>query len=180
MIGCLLHEMPNAPAAASPAVTGVYRIGIVTEPWQRRAYFALRRRVFVDEQQLFLGTDCDGDDHAAIPIVAVSSATVADDDVVGTVRIHETSPGVWFGSRLAVDSGWRGISALASGLVRCAVTTAHARGCRTFLATVQNANVLLFRRMHWHALGDVVVCGRPHQLMRADLSFYPPTVGAAS
>jgi putative N-acetyltransferase (TIGR04045 family) len=171
MIGCLLDLPALAPP---PTVTGVFRIGPAVEAWQVRAYFALRRAVFCDEQRLFTTTDRDADDAAATPIVAVSSATVADDDVVGTVRIHESAPGVWFGSRLAVDAAWRGVPTLAAGLVRSAVTTAHTRGCHTFLATVQRQNVPLFRRLHWYALGDVTVCGRPHQLMRADLAHYPP------
>ena len=177
MIGCLLDVPPLAP---TPAATGVFRVAVAAEPWQVRAYFALRRAVFCHEQHLFAGTDRDADDCRATPIVAVSSAAVADDDVVGTVRIHETSPGVWFGSRLAVDADWRGVPALAAGLVRCAVTTARGRGCHTFLATVQRQNVPLFRRLHWHPLGDVDVCGRPHQLMRADLAHYPVPPLAAS
>ncbi len=174
MIGCLLDAPPLAvPPAVPPVATGVFRVAVAAEPWQVRAYFALRRAVFCDEQHLFAGTDRDADDDRATPIVAVSSAAVADDDVVGTVRIHEATPGVWFGSRLAVERSWRGVPALAAGLVRAAVTTAHGRGARTFLATVQRQNVALFRRLRWHPLGDVDVCGRPHQLMRADLAHYP-------
>ncbi len=174
MIGCLLDVPPFAPP---PAVTGVFRVAVAAEPWQVRAYFALRRAVFCHEQQLFASTDRDADDDAATPIVAVSSVAATDDDVVGTVRIRESSPGVWFGSRLAVDPEWRGVPALAAGLVGAAVMTARGRGCHTFLATVQRQNVPLFRRLHWHPLGDVSVCGRPHQLMRADLTCYPTEPG---
>ncbi len=169
VIGCLL----DATAPPPPVTPGVFRIAVAAEPWQLRAYFALRRAVFCGEQNLFATTDRDADDDASTPIVAVSSAAGADDDVVGTVRVHESSPGVWFGSRLAVEPSWRGVPALAAGLIRAAVTTAHGRGCHTFLATVQRQNVPLFRRLHWHPLGDVAVCGRPHQLMRADLAQYP-------
>ncbi len=173
VIRCLLE--PGRPARP-PAVTGRFRVGAAAEPWQVRAYFALRRSVFCGEQRLFAGTDRDAADAAAAPIVAVSAdAVVADDAVVGTVRVHEASPGVWFGSRLAVDPDWRGLPALAPALIRAAVTTALGRGCHTFLAHVQPANVPLFRRLRWHPLEVVTVCGRPHRLMRADPSRYRPT-----
>ena len=116
--------------------------------------------MFCAEQGLFRGTDRDAHDDAAEPIVAVSYAAGMADEVVGAVRIHEEAdaPGVWYGSRLAVARDWRGVPDLAAGLIRCAVTTAHARGCHTFLATVQRQNVPLFRRLRWRSLREVEVC----------------------
>ncbi|MFP3534813.1 GNAT family N-acetyltransferase, partial [Burkholderia sp. SIMBA_042] len=65
--------------------------------------------------------------------------------VVGTVRIHESEPSVWFGSRLAVHDAFRGHSRIGATLIRLAVSSAHALGCRRFLAHVQSQNVPLFR-----------------------------------
>jgi putative N-acetyltransferase (TIGR04045 family) len=99
---------------------------------------------------------------------------VAPHDVVGTVRIHEAEPGVWWGSRLAVASDYRRIGALGSSLIRLAVCSAHARGCRRFYAHVQSRNALLFRRLHWRTIEETELRGRPHHFMQADLAHYPP------
>jgi len=173
---CLLDSPADVAAMAVgiAPVSGLYRVRLATEPWELRAYARLRYQVFCLEQGLFPDGDADEHDAVAQAIVAVSSATVADDDVVGTVRIHAASNGVWLGSRLAVDPAWRGVPNLAASLIRCAVCTAHARGCRTFLANVQRQNVPLFRRLNWRSLGELDVCGRAHHLMQADLRFYPP------
>ena len=94
--------------------------------------------------------------------------------MVGTVRIHEAEPGVWWGSRLAVAADYRRIGALGSALIRLAVCSAHARGCRRFYAHVQSQNALLFRRLHWRTLEETELRGRPHHFMQADLAYYPP------
>ncbi|MDB5295389.1 MAG: hypothetical protein JWO31_1372 [Phycisphaerales bacterium] len=156
-------------AAAGGAISGAYRVRPAADAWELAGYRRLRHDVFCREQGLFAGTDADAFDGGALPLVAVSSATVADDDVVGTVRIDERSPGVWWGSRLAVARDWRGVPGLAADLIRAAVRTAAANGCHTFLATVQRQNVPLFRRLRWARMEDVEVCGRPHVLMRAAL-----------
>jgi putative N-acetyltransferase (TIGR04045 family) len=54
------------------------------------------------------------------------------------------------------------------------VSSAHAIGCRRFLAHVQSQNVPLFRRLHWNVLAEETLLGRPHHLMQADLNHYPP------
>jgi putative N-acetyltransferase (TIGR04045 family) len=151
-----------------------YRVKFATEAWERREAAALRRQVFCEEQAIFAGDDRDDIDGVAIPLVAISSLGVAPHDVVGTVRIHEAEPGVWWGSRLAVDADYRRIGALGSALIRLAVCSAHARGCRRFYAHVQSQNALLFRRLHWRTLEETELRGRPHHFMQADLAYYPP------
>jgi putative N-acetyltransferase (TIGR04045 family) len=98
--------------------------------------------------------------------------------VVGTVRIHEKEPGVWWGSRLAVATQYRRIGAIGSALVRLAVSSAHARGCKTFFAHVQSQNALLFQRLHWSTIEETEIHGRPHHFMQADLGHYPPIANA--
>jgi putative N-acetyltransferase (TIGR04045 family) len=155
-----------------------YRVKFATEAWERREAAALRRQVFCDEQRIFSGDDRDPIDEVAIPIVAISSLAVVAHEVVGTVRIHQAEPGVWWGSRLAVANDYRGIGALGSSLIRLAVSSAHARGCRRFFAHVQSQNAVLFRRLHWETIEETEFHGRPHHFMQADLAYYPPIADA--
>lgn len=93
------------------------------------------------------------------------------------MRIHEdraSDPGLWWGSRLAVHPAFRSQGRLGATLIRLAVTSAHARGCHTFLAHVQAQNLPLFRRLHWTPLQAETLHGRPHWLMQAQLDHYPP------
>jgi putative N-acetyltransferase (TIGR04045 family) len=155
-----------------------YRVKFATEAWERREAGALRRVVFCDEQGIFCGDDRDAIDDIAITIVALSSFAVATQEVVGTVRIHEAEPGIWWGSRLAVAADYRRISALGTSLIRLAVSSAHARGCKRFYAHVQVQNALMFRRLGWTTIEEIVLRGRPHHFMHADLSRYPPIADA--
>ena len=160
---------PFAAFAASE-----FQIKFATDPWEKQAAAALRHQVFCQEQGLFGGEDRDAIDHQATALVAVSLVGVGADEVLGTVRIHEAEPGVWWGSRLAVAADYRRVGALGAGLIRLAVSSAHARGCQTFLANVQSQNALLFRRLHWDTLCQCDIHGKPHHHMQADLAFYPP------
>lgn len=157
-----------------PFVSSAFTVKAATEGWELRGAAALRRRVFCDEQGMFADDDRDSIDAVATPLVALSSYTVAADAVVGTVRIHEAEPGTWWGSRLAVAAEYRRVGALGAALIRLAVSSAHARGCTTFLAHVQSQNVLMFQHLHWHVIDDVELHGRLHARMRADLAYYPP------
>ncbi|MGX2039642.1 MSMEG_0567/Sll0786 family nitrogen starvation N-acetyltransferase [Methylocaldum sp. MU1018] len=151
-----------------------YLVKWATEDWERRQLRQLRQAVFCEEQGVFRGDDRDRIDSVATPIVAIACVGGLPDQVVGTVRIHQPEPGVWWGSRLAVAAEYRRQGHLGAALIRLAVTTAHAQGCRTFLAQVQSRNVPLFRRLHWRSLKEIELHGRPHHLMQADLDRYPP------
>jgi putative N-acetyltransferase (TIGR04045 family) len=155
-----------------------YRVKFATEEWEYREAAALRQAVFCDEQKIFAGDDRDALDAIAIPIVAISSFAVAAQEVVGTVRIHQTEPGIWWGSRLAVAREYRKISALGISLIRLAVCSAHARGCKRFYAHVQAQNAPMFRRVGWSTIEEKMLHGRVHHFMRADLSKYPPFADA--
>ncbi len=157
-----------------PFTASEFQVKFATDPWERNGAAALRRRVFCGEQGLFGTDDRDAIDTHAIPIVALSLWGVAADAVVGTVRIHEPEPGIWWGSRLAVAEDYRNVGTLGSALIRLAVSSAHARGCRRFFAHVQSQNALLFRRLRWRTLEVVDLHGRPHHHMEADLAYYPP------
>ncbi len=143
-------------------------------PFEKAGAAALRRRVFVEEQKIFADHDRDAIDDVATCLVALSTYAHEADEVVGTVRIHEAEPGLWWGSRLAVDSRFRNVGRLGQQLIRLAVSTANGRGCHRFLAHVQMQNVPLFEKLAWAVEGEVVIHGVPHALMQADLASYPP------
>jgi putative N-acetyltransferase (TIGR04045 family) len=151
---------------------------VAREPWQVQAYFRLRRQIFALEQGLFEGSDRDGLDDSATPIVAQTQIAGMPDRVVGVVRIYAENEGVWFGGRLGVDPSFRRAGAIGSALITEAVSTAHAWGARKFFATVQERNVRYFCRHHFQPLREIEVCGRPHRLMSAELSAYPETLSS--
>lgn len=157
-----------------------YLIKLAVDSWEYRDAYALRRAVFCREQGLFGDDDRDAIDDIASLIVAVSCIAGVPDQVVGTVRIHQTGPDTWWGSRLAVHPSFRRVGRIGAALIRLAVTTAHARGCRQFLAHVQNQNAAMFRRLHWNEIDELELHGRRHRFMQADLAHYPPLGGGAT
>jgi putative N-acetyltransferase (TIGR04045 family) len=153
---------------------------IASEPWQLESYFRLRRNVFAEEQRLFEGSDVDEHDAHATAIVAVDHTAGMADEVVGAVRIYPAEPGVWFGGRLCVSPRYRSRRSVGSSLICAAVSTAHAWGCRRFLATIQVQNVGYFEQHHFATLAPVDVCGQLHHLMQADLGAFPPRAAYAT
>lgn len=151
-----------------------YQFKLATEPEEIAAYFALRHRIFVEEQQLFPTSDVDSIDRTAYPIIAINPQAQGDLAVVGVVRIYETKPGCWYGGRLGTHRDYRKGWQIGKGLIYKAVTTANTWGCKQFLATVQLQNVRFFQRLHWQSLEEITLYGLPHHRMQADLSFYPP------
>jgi putative N-acetyltransferase (TIGR04045 family) len=148
-----------------------YQFKLALSPAHIKAYFLLRQQIFCQEQGLFQTSDRDEYDSIAYPIVAIDR----DNQVIGVVRIYETKPGLWYGGRLGVHSDYRRGWKVGKGLINKAVTTANTWGCDRFLATVQLSNVRFFQRLHWKSLKEIMICDRPHHLMEAELSFYPPT-----
>ncbi len=151
-----------------------YFIKAAAAPFEKAAAADLRKRVFVDEQRIFKDHDSDAIDAVATTLVALSTYAHEPDEVVGTVRIHEPEPGLWWGSRLAVDRRFRTVARLGQQLIQLAVSTANGRGSHPFLAHVQAQNVPLFQKLAWSVEAEVDLHGYPHALMRADLSSYPP------
>jgi putative N-acetyltransferase (TIGR04045 family) len=157
-----------------PFLACEFRVKSATLQWERTRAAALRQSVFCAEQKLFQRTDQDDIDPVATHLVALSSLAFAHEDVVGTVRIHEAEPGLWWGSRLAVARPYRKIGAIGTSLIRLAVCSAHARGCQRFLAHVQSQNATLFHALHWETIEETTLHGHPHHFMQADLDWYPP------
>jgi putative N-acetyltransferase (TIGR04045 family) len=114
------------------------------------AHHAVRHRVFVVDQRLFVGNDRDDRDLLADTLHAVG---VDDAVVVGAVRLYPLDGhGLWQGDRLAVlpEARVRNLGAL---LVRFAVATAGERGGHTMVARIQLPNVRFFEHLGWHADG---------------------------
>lgn len=161
----------DLPQAFTPCE---FRVKWADGGWENDQARRLRRAVFCVEQGVFIGDDTDAIDAQAQSLVAVSCVGGMPDQVVGTVRIHEAEAGLWWGSRLAVHAAFRHHGRLGATLIRLAVSSAHARGCRIFLAHVQSQNTPLFKKLHWQLLRHETLHGRPHDLMQADLAHYPP------
>ena len=162
----------------SPFAACHFRLKYATDAWERVGAAALRRQVFCSEQRIFESDDHDDIDADAIHLVALSTMAVLADEVVGTVRIHQPEPGIWYGSRLAVDPRYRRVGALGAALIRLAVSSANSLGCVRFYANVQAPNELMFRRLDWHRVSEIELHGMPHVFMQADLAAYPPLTNA--
>ncbi|MBV9390012.1 MAG: GNAT family N-acetyltransferase [Chroococcidiopsidaceae cyanobacterium CP_BM_ER_R8_30] len=160
-----------------------YKFKLALSPHEVKAYFELRRAIFCHEQKLFTDSDEDEIDSYAYPIVAIDCEAASLNQVVGVVRIYESQPGLWYGGRLGVHQDYRRGGQIGKGLIYKAVTTANTWGCERFLATVQLQNVRFFQRLHWQPLEEIAICVNPtdpkqlpHQLMVADLNYYPPAL----
>jgi putative N-acetyltransferase (TIGR04045 family) len=145
------------------------------DDWALREAQRLRNDVFVVEQGIFQTSDHDVFDSNSFTLVATIGLLGIPDAVVGTVRIHEQAPGVWVGSRLAVDKAYRSVKGLGKALIHMAVCSAKTQGCKVFYANVQLQNVGLFQKLGWLALGEVNVHGVEHMFMQANLDMYPLT-----
>lgn len=159
-----------------------FQCRIAKGPSERADYFALRREIFCEEQGVFQGDDEDHEDAHAIPLACfareLEGSEAGTEALAGVVRLYRAGPSyppdTWFGGRLGVARRYRTAGVVGRLLVKTAVGTAVAWGCQRFLATVQEQNEPFFRRLRWHTREDLVLLGRPHKLMEADLRHYAP------
>ena len=174
-----MYPLTLEPFVEEPFVPPHFGIVSANDAWALAESYRLRRDVFCTEQGLFRDDDRDELDDRAETIVAVDYLAGMMYRVVGTVRVAEIAPGLWNGSRLAIEREYRDVYGLGRALVHRAVTTATGRGATEFIATVQRANVPFFRRLAWDAIEEVVLHGHPHTFMRANLEAYPPLADPA-
>jgi putative N-acetyltransferase (TIGR04045 family) len=128
------------------------------------AHFELRRRVFVEEQRLFLLDDRDERDGQPGTLHGIG---LVDGEPRGAVRLYPLDPAAqqWKGDRLAVLPEHRA-NHLGAELVRFAVETAGWLGGRRMIADVQLPNVRFFEHLGWRVKGvPAEVHGVQHQLM---------------
>ena len=159
-----------------PRMLQVERVSIecrvARNPEEVAAHHAIRRRVFVDEQRVFAGSDRDGhdDDPGIIHAVGFVGALAG-----GTVRLFplDETGKLWQGDRLAVLPEHR-VHGLGAPLVRYAVRSAAERGGEVMVAHVQLPNVIFFERLGWHRTGEVEdYVGLPHVPMAIGLTTRP-------
>lgn len=138
---------------------------------ERAEAFAIRHRIFVEEQGLFSATDQDEHDRAGIHLVARQGGKM-----VGTVRVFRdprSNNGHWVGGRLAVHKNHR-VFRVGASLVREAMKRVKKKGCTVFTAHIQEKNVRFFEKLGWRPMGaPESFHGQPHQLMQADLDRVP-------
>jgi putative N-acetyltransferase (TIGR04045 family) len=114
------------------------------------AHYDVRRRVFVEAQGLFEGSDCDDRDEIADTVHVVG---LVDGAIVGAVRLYPLDRhGLWKGDRLAVLPQVR-TRQLGAQLVRFAVATAGGLGGLRMVAQVQVPNVRFFEHLDWSTDG---------------------------
>jgi putative N-acetyltransferase (TIGR04045 family) len=155
----------SSPVAAPPRPDVVVRLA--RSERQRAAHFAVRRAVFVDEQEMFAGDDRDERDGRVTTLHAIG---IARGRVSGAVRLYPLRGGDWKGDRLAVLLEARH-GALGARLVRFAVAVAGERGGARMVAMIQLPNVAFFEALGWQRDGATVAFhGRPHQPMAITLT----------
>jgi putative N-acetyltransferase (TIGR04045 family) len=167
------------PSAASRPRSAASRVVCrqVASAAELADHFAIRHRIFVDEQAIFAQSDLDLHDRdtSAVPLIGYCDGVVA-----GTVRLFALDPadGIWQGDRLAVLAPYR-TRGLGAPLVRCAVATAAVLGGRLMSAHIQLPNVRFFQRLGWEARGDrEIYAGLVHQPVIIELP--PPDEARAT
>jgi putative N-acetyltransferase (TIGR04045 family) len=179
----------GGPTARAPVRPQPWLIVEVSDrPESLRAYRALRRREFVEQQGLFARDDADvrdADSHTR-----VLAAMSAEGRVLGGVRIHPARDGSertgwWQGSRLVVDAdldaaGRPELSRgrIGSALVRAACAHALDAGALRFDAQVQDRQLGFFVRLGWEPVRPIEVAGAPHRLMRWPITRFADLAGA--
>jgi putative N-acetyltransferase (TIGR04045 family) len=135
---------------SSSAVASALACRLADGAEELAAHHAVRHRVFVVDQRLFVGNDRDERDLLPDTLHAVG---VDDGIIVGAVRLYPLDGrGLWQGDRLAVLPAAR-VRHLGALLVRFAVATAGERGGHTMVARIQLPNVRFFEHLGWHADG---------------------------
>jgi putative N-acetyltransferase (TIGR04045 family) len=151
--------------SSSPVASAVCRLADGAD--ELAAHFAVRERVFVEDQRLFAGSDRDERDLSDATLHAVA---VCDGEIAGAVRLYPLDDaGLWKGDRLAVLPEAR-VRRLGALLVRFAVATAGERGGHAMVAQIQLPNVRFFEHLGWSADGPPAPFhGVIHQPMRIPL-----------
>lgn len=111
------------------------------------AGFALRREVFVIEQQIPEAEEFDADDLTATHVVAIAAG-----NVVGTLRIIWTDEHVKLG-RVVVSQLWRG-QGISTRLLRFAMDLARDRGKTRFYLTAQHDKLGVYEKLGFVAFGE--------------------------
>jgi predicted GNAT family N-acyltransferase len=126
------------------------------------ALAAVRRQVFVVEQNVPEALEWDGLDDDAIHLLA----TIADGSAIGCARI--LAPGKI--GRMAVLEAWRG-RGVGSALLQAAIAVCRARGWPVALLSAQTHALVFYARAGFTVCsGEYLDAGIPHRDMKLMLS----------
>ena len=130
-----------------PAMPDITLLTVPVFSTLANAAFALRREVFVIEQQIPEGEEFDADDLAATHVVAIGAG-----NVVGTLRLIWGAEHVKIG-RVVVSQFWRG-QGISTKLLRHAMELARARGETRFYLTAQHDKLAVYEKLGFVAFGE--------------------------
>lgn len=123
----------------------------------------LRRRVFVEEQNVPADLEVDGRDGEAVHLLAT-----LDGIPVGTARFLTMGGAAKIG-RVCVLAGYRG-AGIGVALIRAAMAEAKARGLTTATLGAQTSAIGFYERLGYVAEGEEFMdAGIPHRTMTAPL-----------
>lgn len=111
------------------------------------AAFALRREVFVIEQQIPESEEFDADDLTATHLVAIAAG-----NVVGTLRIIDLPEHAKIG-RVVVARSWRG-RGISTRLLARAMEIVRERGQQRFYLTAQHDKLGVYEKLGFVAFGE--------------------------
>lgn len=146
-----------------PLLSGMTITMLTVPPFSTlcNAAFALRREVFVREQNVPEAEENDADDLSATHFVAI-----ADGEVVGTLRLISKPEHVKIG-RVAVRQSYRGMG-IAKSMILTAMDQARATGRDRFYLTAQADKLGFYERLGFAAFGpEFLDGGMPHRAMRS-------------
>jgi predicted GNAT family N-acyltransferase len=124
------------------------------------AAFALRREVFVWEQNV-----PEEEEHDEYDLTARHYVALAEGEVVGTLRLIDYPEHIKIG-RVAVRMAWRG-KGVARRLIEQAMADMRAKGRDRFYLTAQSDKLGLYEKLGFAAFGpEFQDGGMPHRAMR--------------
>ena len=124
------------------------------------AAFALRREVFVWEQNV-----PEEEEHDDYDLTATHFVAIAQGEVVGTLRLVSLPEHTKIG-RVAVRQAFRG-RGIARKLIVAAMDHARAGGAERFYLTAQSDKLGFYERLGFAAFGpEIMDGGMPHRAMR--------------
>ncbi|MFG2677936.1 GNAT family N-acetyltransferase [Streptomyces sp. NPDC048392] len=160
---------------SAPAGAPAYEVRVAEDPADREACFAVRKDVFVAEQNVPEDIEYDAHDAGAVHVLAVREDGVP----LGTGRLlhgeagaaknGDGDPSVGSLGRLAVTAGARGLG-VGAALVRAVEDAARARGLTAVDLRAQTHALGFYERLGYQAYGpEFPDAGIPHRAMRRTL-----------
>ncbi|MFC9464299.1 GNAT family N-acetyltransferase [Streptomyces coelicoflavus] len=165
----------SEPSPAPGRAPAAYEVRVAEDPADREACFAVRKDVFVAEQQVPEDIEYDAHDAGAVHVLAVRADAVP----LGTGRLlHGAAAAAKNGDgdqsvgslgRLAVTAKARGLG-VGAALVRAVEDAARARGLTAVDLHAQTHALGFYERLGYQAYGpEFPDAGIPHRAMRRAL-----------